>query len=91
MKPDEICLTKEILIKRLWGKTLVNGRLRSKSWWENKLHLLINKTEKAIPIENLRDGHQAEPTPIPFEVEFNMPGLNYETFLAAWKQMNFNR
>ncbi len=76
-----------ILNERLWGKIVIDGRLRSQSWWKNRLESLINKPAISIPPENLWEGIPAEPSPISFEIEMGIPNLNHEMLLKAWKKM----
>jgi len=87
MKPCEIGIVVSILRKKLWGRIPVGGRLRSKSWWEHYLQELIDKPEDPIPPENLWDGKPAEPAPVPLEIEFGMPNLDYKMFAQGWKNM----
>lgn len=83
-----------ILSDKFWGKTPVDGRLRSKSWWENRLNKLINVPTYNIPKElnttpGIYDslGNDVKP-PIPLEIEFNMPDLDYNTLLKAWRKLH---
>jgi len=82
---SEIGLIVWILQRQLWGKILFNGQLRSQRWWKNRLQSIIN--EPSIVIEhNLNPGIYYEdgtpiPPPIPLEVEFNMPNLDWETLI----------
>ena len=78
---DEICLITWILLERLWSKIQVNGRLRSERWWRNRLQDVFNEPDVIISPENLWDSKPAEPAPIPLEVEFGMPDLNWETLI----------
>lgn len=83
---DEICLIVWILLERLWSKIQVNGRLRSELWWRNRLQGIFNEPDVVVSSENLWDGKPAEPAPVPLEVEFNMPDLNYDTLIKAWQK-----
>ena len=87
MKPCEIGVVVSILKNKSWGKIPIGGRLRSKNWWQNHLQELINFEEDPIPSENLWDGKTAEEIPVPFEIEFNMPQLDYKIFAQGWKNM----
>lgn len=83
---SEIGFTVWVLSKKRWGKTFIDGKIRSQRWWQQRLEYLINKEEDPIPSENLWDGKPVD-YPIPFEVEVGMPDLNHDTFLTAWKKM----
>ena len=78
---SEIGLIVGILQDKLWGKIQFNGCLRSERWWQRRLQAIINAPEITISPENLWDGTPAEPAPIPLEVEFGMPDLNWETLI----------
>ena len=81
---DEICLIVWILLERLWSKIQVNGRLRSELWWRNRLQSIFDEPD--IVLETPWECKPAEPAPIPLEIEFNMPDLNYKTLLKAWRK-----
>ena len=66
------CVT--ILSHKLWGRILVNGRLRSQNWWRQKLESEINSPTIVISAENLWECRTAEPAPIPFEQEMGWAG-----------------
>ena len=68
MKPD-IGDCVYVLHHKRWGKTLIDGQLKSRVWWEKRLKDLIEAPATQIPPENLWDGKPAEPAPIPYEKE----------------------
>jgi hypothetical protein len=70
-----------ILLNKLWGKTPINNRIRSEQWWRNRLQDIFDEPDVIISPENLWDGKPAESAPIPLEVEFGMPDLNWETLI----------
>lgn len=83
-----------VLFYKRWGKTLVGNKLRSKSWWENRLKELINAP--TVIIENNtspgiynQDGTLQEP-PIPFEKEMGLPEDMTEYWLP-WLQQIFKK
>lgn len=69
MEPSQIGICVDVLFHQKWGKTPINGQLKSKSWWERRLKALIEAPAITIPAENLWDGKPAEPAPIPYEIE----------------------
>jgi len=81
---SEIGLIVWILLERLWSKIQVNGRLRSERWWTNRLQSIFDEPD--IVLETPWECKPAEPAPIPLEIEFNMPNLNYKTLLKAWRK-----
>jgi hypothetical protein len=70
MKPDELGICVDVLFNKKWGKTLVNGQLKSRSWWERQRKALIDNPAIQIPVELLEDGKPEEKTPIRYEEEF---------------------
>ncbi len=60
-----------VLARKEWGRTLIDGRIRSERWWRQRLEYLINKEEDSIPSENLWDTKPID-YPMPYEVEFDM-------------------
>ncbi len=83
---SEIGFSVLVLARKAWGRTLIDGKIRSERWWRQRLEYLINKEEDPIPSENLWDSKPVD-VPIPFEIEVGMPDLNYDTLLIAWKRM----
>jgi hypothetical protein len=81
---SEIGLIIEVLNNQLWSKIQFNGQLRSQKWWNRRLESLINSTviieNNLLPGIYNQDGTPA-PIPIPLEVEFNMPNLNWEMLM----------
>ena len=69
---SEIGFAVRILENKIWGKTPIDGKLRSQRWWRQRLDCLINKDENPLPVEYTWTPCQAEPIPIPYEVEFQM-------------------
>ena len=66
MKPDQIGICVDILYHQKWGKTLINGQLKSKSWWERRLKALIDTPAIPIPVDLLTDWEPID-RPIPYE------------------------
>ena len=84
---SEIGLCAIILYKKEWGKVPVNGKLRSKFWWESRLDNLINSPTIIIP--NFLDKIYSEMImPIPYEVEYNM--TNKSDCVAWFEYSNKN-
>jgi hypothetical protein len=86
---SEIGLIVWILLERLWSKIQINGRLHSEKWWRKRLQSTIDTT--SIIENNLNPSIYNEdgtpiPPPIPLEIEFNMPDLNYEMLSKAWRK-----
>ncbi len=71
MKPDIGDCVYVLHFKR-WGKTLIDGQLKGKLWWDRRLNALIEEATTPIPVENLWDGKPAEPAPIPYEIEMGL-------------------
>lgn len=78
-----------VLQWKLWGKVLVGQRLRSQNWWRIQLENEINSSIIEINKENLWECKTAEPPPIPFEIEYNFPNLNWE-MLMKLKPLKIN-
>lgn len=72
-----------VIHEKLWSKTIVKNQLKSQSWWKRRLDALINSP--SIEIEKTPD--PIIEIPIPFEIEMNMPELNYEILIKAWKKI----
>jgi hypothetical protein len=46
-----------VLFYKRWGKTPFEGKLRSQTWWQNRLNQFVDVPETTIPAEtNLRPG-----------------------------------
>lgn len=86
MSNSEIGYCVWVLYHKLWGKVSVDGKLKSQYWWKTKLNDLINS--ESIHLDCPWECRPSEPAPIPFEIEFNMPNLDYETLAKAWKKIN---
>ena len=65
---SEIGFSVLVLARKAWGRTLIDGKIRSERWWRQRLEYLINKEEDPIPPENLWDGKPAEPVTMPYEI-----------------------
>lgn len=77
-----------IIDNKVWGAIPVNGRPRSQKWWRQYLQQMIDEVEEPITPENLAWlGESNVEIPVPFEVEYGMPDLNYDTFFEAWRRM----
>lgn len=72
--------------KRNWDETPY-----TRKQWKKKLHKLLSETHEIDPKNQIEPGIIGvdlgwwKPYPIPLEVEFNMPELDYETLFKAWK------
>lgn len=85
-----------VLHYKLWGKTLVGNRLRSRGWWENRKNELINApTVIILPEQNTNPGifdanGNPIPNPIPFEQEM---GWTEDTtpYWLGWLQAAFRK
>ena len=58
-----------VLFYRLWGKTPINGRLRSQIWWKNRLQALIDSP--AIEIKTLWETDYSD-VPLKYEKEMGL-------------------
>jgi hypothetical protein len=67
-----------VLSRKRWGRTLVGNRLRSRSWWENKLTELINITD-IVEIQTNIGNHIDNP--ISFEEEMGLDSSLSEYWL----------
>lgn len=83
---SEIGFSVLVLKRKQWGKTLIDGKIRSEKWWRQRLEYLINEPIEPIPTEHVRDGHPVDWV-TPLEVEFNIPDLTHEIFLKGWQRM----
>ena len=85
-----------VLYHKVWGKTPVGNRLRSKKWWEDRRETLINSPTVVVdPKDNTNPGiYDQDGTPIlhpiPFEIEM---GWTEETSLywLGWLQTAFQK
>ena len=69
---DELYVCIDVLCQKKWGRTLVNGQLKSKLWWEKRRKAIIESQAIKIPVELLWDGNPAELAPIPYEEEMKL-------------------
>jgi hypothetical protein len=69
MNPDELAICVDVLFHKKWGRTLVGGQLKSKSWWEKHKKDLIESP--AIKIEPLWDSKTID-IPITYEEEMGL-------------------
>jgi hypothetical protein len=85
---SEIGFCASVLYHKAWGKTLVGNRLRSETWWKNKLEELINAPTIVLPPQEL--SLESYDVPIPFEQEM---GWTEETapYWLGWFQTIFQR
>ena len=74
-----------VLKRKVWGKTVVNGKLKSQSWWERRLKELIESPTVIIDPKDQPPTSGFPDVPVPFEIEVGIPDLNYEMLLKAWK------
>ena len=77
---SELGLCVRTLFYKEWGKIPINGRLRSQSWWQNRLdELLSDKT--VIPLE-------LGPEPV---IEYPPRDMEFEAFLTSfYERRGFN-
>lgn len=81
-----------VLRNKTWGKTLVNGKLKSEEFWKRKLDNMINGFDVDIdpkdqPLKSgILDKNGNPDIPIPFEIEVGIPDLNYAMLLEAWRR-----
>lgn len=77
-----------VLQNHLWGKTLVDGKIRSQKWWQRKLEEA--KNSPSIDIKEICNWEcrTAEPAPIPFEQEMSWTEDTSEYWLG-WLQQSF--
>ena len=88
---SEIGQSVEVLSKKIWGKTLINNKIRSEKWWKRRLEFLINKNEDAIPL-TVKQIQKTIDTPFQwFEYDMNMPNMDYDVFLTICKRMKSNK
>lgn len=71
MEPDQIGICVDVLFHKKWGKTPINGQLRSRLWWERRLQLLIERPAITIPTDLLTDWELPD-KPIPYEIEMKI-------------------
>jgi hypothetical protein len=96
MKPDELGQCVYVLYYKLWGKTLVGNRLKSRAWWEHRRDELINApTVNIPPDQNINPGifdtnGNPIPNPVPFEQEMGWTEDISEYWLG-WLQIAFLR
>lgn len=68
MKPSLIGICVSVLFYKKWGRTLVDGQLKSKYWWENRLKSLIDIQAIEINKDLLTDWEPRD-KPMPYEIE----------------------
>jgi len=66
-KPNELLVCVDVLCHKKWSRTLVDGQLKSRSWWERHRKSLIDTP--AIKIEAVWEPNPMD-IPIPYEEEF---------------------
>lgn len=85
-----------ILYYKRWGKILIENRIRSRKWWEDKLASLVNSgTIDVDPKFNPNPGCYDEqgnllPPPIPFEQEMGWTEDTRE-YWYGWVKKAFRR
>lgn len=84
MNRDELGYCVWVLTYRLWDSPITTPPRQSRKWWKERKRKLIEGTSVC---ETILNSNHIEP-PIPLEVEFNMPNLNYEMLLKSWKRIN---
>jgi hypothetical protein len=57
-----------VLAHKLWGKTLIQRKLRSEQWWQMQLQQIIDGPTIIIAPELLKEW-EPENKPVPFEIE----------------------
>ena len=76
MKGDKIGECVSVLFFKRWGKTPIDKKLRSKTWWENKLKELINEPSFEVDCEWTPGIYNQDGTAIPnpprYEDEYQM-------------------
>lgn len=58
-----------VLFHKKWGKTLVDGQLRSEDWWERRRNAFINQPTITLSKEQLGKDWDMPDKPIPYEEE----------------------
>ena len=53
IKPDELTICVDVLLNKKWNRTLVDGQLKSESWWQKHRDDLINRPAIQISSELL--------------------------------------
>jgi hypothetical protein len=69
MKPCELIICVDVLIHKKWSRTLVDGQLKSQSWWERRRKELIDSP--AIQIETIWEPKPID-IPVPYEEEMKL-------------------
>jgi len=70
-----------VLFYKLWGKTLINGRLKSESWWIKRKDELINAPDVIL---TLSPEKELDEMPVPYEVEFDMSNKSDCVAYFSW-------
>ena len=69
MKPCELIICIDVLIHKKWSRTLVDGQLKSQSWWERRRKELIDSP--AIQTETIWEPKPID-IPVPYEEEMKL-------------------
>ena len=69
MKPCELIICIDVLIHKKWSRTLVDGQLKSQSWWERRRKELIDSP--AIQTETIWETKPID-IPVPYEEEMKL-------------------
>jgi hypothetical protein len=78
MKACELAICIDVLFHKKWSRTLVNGQLKSESWWERRRKTLIESP--AIQIETPWEPKPID-TPVPYEIEMKLEASPEKTGL----------
>lgn len=70
-----------VLYHKLWGRTIVGNRIRSKAWWEKRLQDLINTP--TITIEHKYEEEWTYDIPPRYEDEYQMSN-SWEEYFEKW-------
>lgn len=61
-----------VLYHKRWGRTLVDGSLKSRDWWQRRLDGLINQPTITISKEQLGEDWDMPDKPPRYEDEMNL-------------------
>ena len=87
---SELGLCVSVLFHKSWGRTPVGGRLRSRTWWENRREELINAPTVVLPLGPDYNPLSNIVVPIPFEEEMGLDKELSQHWLP-WLQQIFKR
>ena len=82
MKRDELGYAIWVLVNKLWDNPLTNPPNKPRVYWKEIKRRELNRPDVEISL----GPEQKIETPIPFEVEYNMPNLNWTHWVAIGRK-----